>query len=282
MKTEFFHSIYFPILGGAVFTLCTVGLLVVLHPVWVNAEDAVSSTTIATATTMHYQGNLTDSNGIPQSGLFTITFSLWDAASGGNQVWGPETHTNVPVSNGLFSLGLGSQTPGGILATIWDGDRYLEIKIENETLTPRELIHTTPIFNHAVTSDKISLSHGEICASSTTLIYTLGGWQPVDIPELNLNFSLNQSSEVLIWMEGLTHSNNESELLLAMDDIYQSAVIIPPGTTWTDINGQRIINLEAGTHTLKMQANSATASNVTVHGNADHWRTCIYYIVMGS
>ncbi|NHZ72811.1 MAG: hypothetical protein GWP17_06985 [Aquificales bacterium] len=80
-----------------------------------------------------------------------MSFALWDAASGGSIVWGPESHSAVPVAAGLFNVGLGSQTSGGIPTTTWNGDRYLEITVSGETLSPRELIRSVPIAGMALT-----------------------------------------------------------------------------------------------------------------------------------
>src|SRR5215212_3311840 len=75
---------------------------------------------------VNYQGYLTDSGGAPVSGTVTLQFRIWDASSGGNQLWS-ETHTTVTVSGGYFSVLLGSQgttlTPGVFNGT----ERYLEV-----------------------------------------------------------------------------------------------------------------------------------------------------------
>src|SRR5687767_12598665 len=74
---------------------------------------------------VNYQGFLTDAGGNPISSTVTLQFRIWDASSGGNQVW-TETHNNVPVSRGYFSVLLGSQgtplTPSVFSST----SRYLE------------------------------------------------------------------------------------------------------------------------------------------------------------
>jgi hypothetical protein len=37
----------------------------------------------------------------------------------------------VTVDEGLFSVGLGTETNGGIPTTVWNGDRYLEIEVND-------------------------------------------------------------------------------------------------------------------------------------------------------
>ena len=70
------------------------------------------------ATTVNYQGRLADSSGDPLSGTYGMSFALYDASTGGNLVWGPESHIAVPMSDGLFSVGLSSPTPGDIPTSV--------------------------------------------------------------------------------------------------------------------------------------------------------------------
>jgi hypothetical protein len=86
----------------------------------------------------------------------------------------------VPVSDGLFSVGLGSQTSGGIPTGVLSGDVWLEITVDGETLSPREQLRAVPyamqasvaltvpdgsvgteqIADDAVTSDKLAFTEG--------------------------------------------------------------------------------------------------------------------------
>jgi hypothetical protein len=126
-----------------------------------------------------------------------MSFALFDAASAGNLVWGPEVHDAVPVSDGLFSVGLGSRTTGGIPTTTWNGDRYLEIAVGGETLEPRELIRSVPVAGMALTvpdgaikSQALDLTAGTACLSEHVDLSLPGDWQHVDVPGLTLDFSL--------------------------------------------------------------------------------------------
>ena len=56
-----------------------------------------------------YQGRLTNPQGVPYTnGQYTIAFTLYDQAVGGNVIWGPETHYKVGVINGMVNVFLGS------------------------------------------------------------------------------------------------------------------------------------------------------------------------------
>jgi hypothetical protein len=128
--------------------------------------------------TFNYQGRLADTSGQPEDGTFAMSFAIYDAATDGNLIWGPEEHT-VEVSDGLFSVGLGSKTTGGIPTSVWRGDRYLEITVNNEALAPRELLRGQPVshlaldvvagtitsthlMDGAVTTGKLNLMEGKL------------------------------------------------------------------------------------------------------------------------
>jgi hypothetical protein len=106
---------------------------------WRAPAAAPSSTT-----TVSYQGRLFDNSGDPVNGNVTLVFSLYDQASGGNRKWGPETHTGVPVSDGLFSVLLGSRTVDGVPQSALGGDLWLEVSVNGETLSPREQLGAVP------------------------------------------------------------------------------------------------------------------------------------------
>lgn len=135
-------------------TILLIMALILTQRVWARSLLAPAYEAGPSATTVSYQGRLADAEGNPltQDGV-TLQFSLWDASAGGNHIWpdtGTETHV-VDVVDGLFAVGLGSVTPGGIPTSTWSGDRYLEIIVGSETLSPRELIRSVPIAGMALT-----------------------------------------------------------------------------------------------------------------------------------
>jgi hypothetical protein len=148
-------------------TLLLITALILTQNVWAR-QMAAPAAPGPSATTVNYQGRLADSGGAPLDGAYGMSFSLWDAAAGGNLVWGPESHTAVPVSEGLFSVGLGSQTSGGIPTSAWNGDRYLEITVGGEMLSPRELIRSVPIAGMALTVPDGAIGTAQIADGAVT------------------------------------------------------------------------------------------------------------------
>ncbi len=91
--------------------------------------------------TMNYQGYLTDAGGHAVNDTLDFTVSLWDDPTSGTQVWGPETHSNVDVANGLFSLVLGSNVTFDV-SDLYQA-LYLEIEVDGTTL-PRQPLRGVP------------------------------------------------------------------------------------------------------------------------------------------
>jgi len=150
-------------------TLLLVAALIATAQVWAKPLASPAGAPGPSATTVNYQGRLANPDGSPVTdGNYGMTFALYAASTGGSPVWGPESHAAVPVSEGLFSVGLGSQTSGGIPTTTWDGDRYLEITVGGETLSPRELIRSVPIAGMALTVPDGAIGTDQLADEATT------------------------------------------------------------------------------------------------------------------
>lgn len=157
-------------------TLLIVALLLMTQSLWARPLAAPNAPG-PSATEINYQANASDSAGNPITGEYAITFTIYDALTGGNVIWGPEIHPVVNIQDGLFSVGLGSILPGGIPTTVWDGDRYLEVTIGSQTLAPRELIRAVPIAHVALQALTLSvdtvngamLAHSGFGSSSVAL-----------------------------------------------------------------------------------------------------------------
>lgn len=102
---------------------------------------------------INYQGRLTDNtpSQTPIDGTVPMKFAIWDAVSGGTQLWHEPASgsINVTVTKGIFNVQLGSVV--SITPSVFTGAtsvRYLEITINPDTtpevLTPRQIITSTP------------------------------------------------------------------------------------------------------------------------------------------
>ncbi|HSG99276.1 MAG TPA: hypothetical protein VLB27_04450 [candidate division Zixibacteria bacterium] len=98
---------------------------------------ALSLTANATAPrTIGYQGRLTDGGGSPLTGVYSITFAIYDLPVGGSMLWS-ETQPAVSVTDGLFSVEMG--TVNQILNSVFStSTRYLGVTVgADPEITPR-------------------------------------------------------------------------------------------------------------------------------------------------
>lgn len=127
--------------------------------VWLAPVYAVPST-------ISYQGKLTDPGGVPVNGAVNMTFRIYSVSSGGTAVW-TEAQPGVTVSNGHFSVALGSVTP--IPRTVFElSPKYLSIQISPDPeMTPRIALQSVPYaYTAAGIENKLYESGGHIVMAS--------------------------------------------------------------------------------------------------------------------
>lgn len=94
-----------------------------------------------------FTGRLVDDFGNPLVGPVNMLLSVWDADTVGTELY-REGHLDVPLdATGGFSvqLGLGSPITGTFDAALFSGaDRWLQVRVDGEDLTPRQLIGSVP------------------------------------------------------------------------------------------------------------------------------------------
>ncbi len=115
----------------------------------------------ATPLLLSYQGRLTDDAGLALNGSHQLAFALYDSDSGGAMVWS-ELHPAVTVTDGLFSVVLGSINP--LAPGYFVGpNRYLAISVDGgPELAPRQQMLSSAYAFHSFDSDLLegeSASH---------------------------------------------------------------------------------------------------------------------------
>ena len=90
--------------------------------------------------TFNHQGVLLDSSGNPvPDGNYTVMYRIYEASSGGTAVY---TDTNtVAVTNGYFNSAFGASDTD---PKIFSRQAWLELTVNGETLTPRQLLRGAP------------------------------------------------------------------------------------------------------------------------------------------
>ena len=92
---------------------------------------------------MRFQGFVTDQEGEPLEGDFSVTFRIYDAATEGNVIW--EQSLTASISNGMISELLGGENP--LDANLFDGSApmWLGITIgDDPEMSPRQSISSIP------------------------------------------------------------------------------------------------------------------------------------------
>ncbi len=134
----------------------------------------ISNLVYAVPMMINYQGYLTDNSDNPLNASVSMTFALYDVPESGTPLW-TETHPNITVTDGVFSVVLGSVV--NFTAANLEGERYLGVTVgTDEEMLPRHaltsmafairagvaesvaegVVATEQIAQNAVTSDKVA------------------------------------------------------------------------------------------------------------------------------
>ena len=246
---------FLPTIGNMVFTIVVVSIALLTQHTWAS-RSAVNATIIP------YQGYLTDANGNPLNGSHPLTFALYDAPTGGNLVWGPETYSAVPITMGLFDVQLGSLTTGGVQTTA--ANLYLEISVNNEPLSPREILNRVG----GSTARWETLTLGETIGTTSSTIATFGTITVAEESDLYIMSSWivsNQSANGIrasLTVNGVSYPQYFDEIYLGYKGI---------GYTFAR---NHHVRLPAGTHTLGVMIHQPVFSSndlINIGGGSSMW-----------
>jgi hypothetical protein len=113
---------------------------------------------------INYQGRFTDTAGAPLNGSYNLTFRIYDAETAGNLLW-EETQTGIVINKGIFAVLLGSVTN---LNLTFDKPYFLEIKVGNEVMSPRQRITSAGYAIRAENAEKIRASDSDTTPGTLT------------------------------------------------------------------------------------------------------------------
>ena len=107
----------------------------------------------------NYQGRLMVDEQ-PANGASAMTFTLYDAATGGNARYA-DTQT-VNVVNGLYSVMIGASNSVGLATALTNSALYLEVKVGSDILTPRNRLGSVP---YAMSAASYTIAAGAVTAT---------------------------------------------------------------------------------------------------------------------
>ncbi len=121
--------------------------------------------------TLSFTARIANPAGAPIDGPVSATFRVFDAVTGGNQVWTEDQ--SLTASAGLMFAELGHVLPFD--NTVFDGSaRFLELVINGETLTPRLSLLSVPYAldaaqaDHSASTDAIGALHESDLVTTVT------------------------------------------------------------------------------------------------------------------
>ena len=114
----------------------------------------VSSIAYGMPQTLNHQGYLTDNGGAPINGQPTVTFRIYDVATGGSHLW--EDSIPVDVVSGRYSVILGETPAAPLDPAIFSKQLYLGVQVSGEAaeMTPRVKLSSTPYAIRASTVEE--------------------------------------------------------------------------------------------------------------------------------
>ncbi|MGD2146743.1 MAG: hypothetical protein PVH41_08620 [Anaerolineae bacterium] len=161
-------------------------------------EDGGVGAQAAVAPLLQYQGRLTDpGTGEPvDDGVFTMVFRLWDAESGGTELW--SEMKDVTVEGGVFSTALGDTTA---LDPAWFSGQglWLGIKVGTDAeATPRQPLLPVPY--------ALGLAPGAVISTTSSspalAVHNAGSGEALEVGgDMHVSGNLNGGSH--------THSGSE-------------------------------------------------------------------------
>ncbi|MBX7244033.1 MAG: hypothetical protein K1X53_00955 [Candidatus Sumerlaeaceae bacterium] len=96
----------------------------------------------ATPGFLNYQAKLTDNNGVPINAIVTMTFTLWDSPSGGNQLGGGFVDfDSASIVSGVCSETVGDPPGNSIPPTVFASDSvWLNVNVDGNDIVPRSRV----------------------------------------------------------------------------------------------------------------------------------------------
>lgn len=244
------------------------------------AESHVSS-----GITLAYQGELRDMSMRPLTGLYQITFRLYDEQEQGTLLW-EEIHPNVNVRDGRFDVMLGDLTPFSFEASLSpDSPLYLSIAVEEDgELSPRlklggalktlvsEQATVASLADHALDVSGEHVHPAAISIGDQLIIDQEGKWvgePPIAPTELN---SLMQQDQDLLENLAETLSIQHSDLLrgeAGLDGVSINSAHIEDGQLILEQSNGETIN--AGEVVGPQGIQGVSITNVGSNENGQLW-----------
>jgi hypothetical protein len=130
--------LFLSVFSSGVATLLVLGMIWLFIP---STGQVLARPEAGAPTRVSYQGYLTDSGGVPLTGQHDLTLGIYAASSGGSPLW-EDTFDDVEVTDGYFSVVLGSGA--ALTPDVFNGtETWLQVTVDGG-VTPRQRIASVP------------------------------------------------------------------------------------------------------------------------------------------
>jgi hypothetical protein len=123
--------------------------------------------------TINYQGRLTDGNSDPVTGNVSMNLKLFDAATGGSELYSENIGTVTLDENGVYSFQFGAGGIAGVLTSA--NSHWLELSIDGTAQSPRERILSVPFAQIAGSVPDGSITSSKLAPGAAATNLKTGG-----------------------------------------------------------------------------------------------------------
>ncbi|UCB52845.1 MAG: hypothetical protein JSV10_01780, partial [Candidatus Zixiibacteriota bacterium] len=233
---------------------------------------------------INYQGMLTNDSGDPLTGMYDITFKIYNASSAGDKRW-EETQTDVAVTNGLFNVILGGATVGGIDLDFSE-EYWLDITVGAEHMPGRLRFTSVGYAYRALVADSATVAVSAptgggwtddgtvVRLASGTDSVGIGTGDPAEKLHVNGDIRLSSGGDIAFVDDNTRIYETGNDLVLTADDdiflhpdddIY---IATDGGSSWIvfDPGGQRLgIGTTAPLTTTHLRGSSLSLPSEAIH-----------------
>jgi hypothetical protein len=176
------------------------------------------------------QGRLVDASGGPVNGDVALTFAIWDAASGGSELWSQSVTT--PVEQGYYAVSLGPVNA----AVRADPETFLEVRVDGTPVGPMQPIKSPPWQRVTQTAPGVQSASFTVGSGDSGRVFLISGASVATLPALgpsDAGFSVTLkrtgTSNIRVSPSSGTIEGATQQWLL---DTGSSQTVVFDGTNW--------------------------------------------------
>jgi hypothetical protein len=216
---------------------------------------------------VNYKGLLTDPSGGPVAGPVDVTFTLWDAETGGNQLGAgfSDTDSVTPNADGIYDTLIGDDGGPMIPGAVFKNDSvWMNVNVDGEDLVPRTRLTPIGATLHAGDADTVDGLEGadleesaEIAANAVAIAAEENRAQAAELTNATDIAAIDTSGII-------TNASNIAALDAIAFKVTASAYIVVETTGNAVTNGTNLITAYATAKALTPHSQALGVDNSAV------------------